>query len=225
MKNNDITFHEHPDKILVSLQIHEQKNIDSDISYDQYVSMGRELLKKVDCYQARIAFYALKVCTIKHGGISKNVYTCKDYAISLGIPVHTLSEWTLIYRNVINRLDISLEAITNEIWRNARRTNDRLGWDTAESRKTGGLSKNKKFKEVAPIQELRRFYKEESGQHEASFQTEFRGFTTALMNMKTKIAKRDLNLIHEGDLLQLMRLLDQVSDALNDFLTAKKKKK
>jgi len=216
------TYHEHPDKILASIKLNEY--IEDIVSYDEYVKMGKELLKKVDCYQARIAFYALKVCTIKHGGISKGVYTCKDYALSLGIPVHTLSEWTLIYRNVILRLDIKLEEIDNHTWKNARRTNDRLGWDNNLVKKGGNLIRNKKYKNSVPIEDLRRFYKEESN-IEASLPTEIRLFTTSVTNMKNKLMKRDLNLVHEGDLIQLMTNLDQVSDILNEFLTEKKKRK
>lgn len=218
-----ITFHEHPDNILRDLKL--STDFQGKISYDDYVAMGRELLKKVDCYQARIAFYALKICSIKHGGISKDVYTCKDYAISLGIPVHTLNEWTLIYRNVIIRLDISLADINKEVWKNARRVNDRLGWDNDNFRKSGNnLKKDKKYKDTVPVKDIQRFYKEESNL-EASLPSEIRSFTTYMMNMKNKLIRRDLNLVHDGDLIALMTSLDKNSDIINDFLTQKKKSK
>jgi hypothetical protein len=221
-QSNELVLHESVDKIYKDLK--NNTNAEFDLSYDDYVSMGKELLKKVDCFQARIAFYALKVCDIRHGGISKNIYTCRDYAISLGIPVHTLSEWTLIYRNVILRLDIKLEEIDSNVWKNARRTNDRMGWDNPIAKVSGGNStKRKKHKINTPLVELKRFFKEESSQDGPSFPSEFRGYIAATQTMVSRFKKRDLNLIDDIQMITLMKSLDEASDILNDFLTAKKK--
>jgi len=217
-----MTTYEHPD--VISQKILSDDKNRTNISYEDYVKMGKEILKSIDCYQARVAFYACQVCVIRHGGKSDKYYTLTDYSASIGMSHNTLSNWTLIYRNVIERLGIPLEEITKRVWTTASRTNERI---TDKNRRVNvdkeTKRKNIKYNKEVSLEGLRQFYKEESNDT-PSFHSEFRHWNSTVMNIKNNIPKRDLNLIHEGDVLELMRNLDIASDIINDFLTVKKKK-
>jgi hypothetical protein len=203
------------------LKDHEGLNLEV-LGFNEYVTMGRELLNKVECYQARIAFYATRVCTIRHGGISTDLYTIKDYAKALNMNHKTLSSWVLTYRNVIIKLGMSFKDVDEAAWKAANRTNNRLNWDNRRDNAEKGTPKAKaKSKGDISVEHVRKIFHEESSDT-PSLVTEVRGWTSYVMQMKNNLGKRDLNLAHKGDLLELMRLLDLASDEINDFLTTSK---
>jgi hypothetical protein len=217
------TTYELPEKIS-SIILKDNKEYDS-LNYHDYVAMGRELLKNIDCYQARIAFYACKICMIRHGGRSTGFYTLTDYAKELNISHNTLSTWTQVYRHVIVRLGIPLEELTKKVWVTATRTQERLSWENRRDNSEKGTSrKNIKYKPQVPKEKIEKIWKEEEDD-KPSFYSEFNGWNKSILHIKLNVVKRDLNLVHEGDISEMMRSLDMISDHLNEFLTKKKKKK
>lgn len=214
MNSKAITTHNHPDLIEKDLREIDKENV----SYDDYVSMGKELIKRVEVYQARIAFYACKVCQIRHGGRSAKFYTLTDYAKDIGVNPRTLHEWSLIYRNVILKLDIDVDSITKDVWKVASRVNDNIEWKIRrENKEDGTPHKKSKYKSQIDKNTVQRMYDDEKD--EPSFISEIRLWTCNARNMKNTIVKRELKLAHRGDLLNLMETLDFVSDHINDFLT------
>src|SRR5690606_28292286 len=111
-----------------------------------YVELGKELVNKIEAYQAKIAEYACLVCDIRHGGISTNYYTIKDYANDIGIPYKTLQNWIRVYRNVVKRIDNKIE--TNKDWERARKTNDILTMDITVENKKQNTPKKIRLKEL-----------------------------------------------------------------------------
>ncbi len=213
----------------VSLVFHKEIEADlkkqdlSLLTYADYVSMGKEIVKRVDVYQARLAFYACRVCQIRHGGHSDGYYTITDYANDLGINKKSLQQWTLTYRNVIQKLEIPLDKITKDVWRTANRVNDNLTWkNRLENKEDGTPRKRLGHKPNMPKEKIQKMYDEEEGE-EPSFISELRVWTCSIRNIKNTITKRDLNLAHEGNLLELMNMMDEISDKINAFLTKKKK--
>lgn len=190
----------------------------SNKKYDDIVAKGKELLKKIDCYQIKIVEYALEVCEIGHGGHSGDKYTIKRYAKDIGMCAKTLINWMSIYRNVIVKLKDPVT--TNDEWKAARRTDNIL---SREARLRGVKLPNiKKSKALIPNSIVRDLYKDEI--NEPSFRSEFR----TLMNRSQRIAHllktRDMNLIEDCELLRMMELLDKASDEINNHLTKKKKR-
>ena len=193
------------------------------LTFNDYVTMGKELVHRMDVYQARIAFYACRVCQIRHGGRSDKYYTVSDYAHALGLNRKSVQQWTLTYRNVIQKLNIPLDQITKEVWRTANRVNDNLTWKNRQDNMDNGTNrKSMKYKKETPVEVIGKMFQEESGQ-EPSFVSEIRVWTCSIRNMKNTITKRDLALAHPGNLIELMGMLDFISDHINDFLSKKKK--
>lgn len=215
-----ITTHTSPVSIEQDL-----KSLGKDLlKYEDYVEMGKELVKRTEAYQARIAFYACRVCQIRHGGRSDKFYTLTDYAKDIGVPHKSLQQWTLTYRNVIERLDIPVDNITKEVWKIANRVNDNLSWRNRRDNHDNKTPRTAlKYKREIPVSEVHRMYKEESG-GDGSFESELRGWGQYVRLIKNKIFKRDLTLGHPGNLLELMNMMDDISDHINNFLTKLKKK-
>jgi hypothetical protein len=217
-----VTLYQHPD--LIKSEIDSDKKDYQNLSYDDFVGMGKELLKRIDSYQARIAFYACKICDIRHGGPSGKYYTLTDYARDIGLPQKTLANWTRTYRHVIEKLGIPIEKIDKETWKIAARVDERMSWDVRRINNSNNSPKSKQsYKDKVSIQEVQRLWKEESDDL-PSFHSELRRWITNLQAISVNIKKRELSLAHDGDLLELMRLLDDSSDVINDHLTKKKKK-
>lgn len=196
----------------------------SSLSYDDFVGMGKELLKRIDSYQARIAFYACKVCDIRHGGKSGPYYTLTDYAKDIGLPQKTLANWTRIYRHVILKLGIDIDNVDKKTWKIASRVSERMSWDV---RRENILNEERKaknmYKEKVKTDEVQRMWDEESN-NLPSFHSELRRWITVTRAASSLIKKRDLNLVSEIDLLELMNLCDETSDVINDYLTKKRKR-
>lgn len=213
------------DEIVTALALDQGKDIKLDtLEFKDYVSMGRDLLNKVECYQARIAFYALQVCTIRHGGHSDGFYTLKDYAKALNMNPKTLSGWTLAYRNVIEKLGMPLESIDKKVWKAVNRTNDNIAWAHRSDNRDGGKKKMARYKAQIPDEKVKAFFqKEYEAVDEPSFASELRGWMHSCRQMKNNLAKRDLSLAHEGDLIELSRMLSDSNVIINKFLMTKKK--
>jgi hypothetical protein len=214
MKPSKAILVQHKD---IELDLNKQdKNL---LKFEDYVEMGKELVKRTDIYQARIAFYACRVCQIRHGGRSDKYYTISDYAEAIGVNRKTVQQWTLAYRNVIQKLDIPLDKITKEVWRSANRVNDNLTWKSRlDNQENGTERKAMKYKKETPRHEIQKMMNDESGD-EPSFISELRVWTCSIRNIKNTVTKRDLNLAHRGNLMELMTMLDIISDHLNDFLS------
>jgi hypothetical protein len=211
------------DKIFYDLESISSKT--KNVTFDEYVSMGKALLNTIECYQARIAFYACKVCTIRHGGISGGLYTIKDFAKAIGLNPHTVSNWTLIYRNVLMRLDVDIKDVDKETWARAGRTNEMLLWHNRRDNIAKGTPKgNSQFKDVISLNDLKKVYKDESDDS-PNFNSELRRWISFNMMVKNNLKKRDLNIADDCDLLELMNYLDESSEIINNFLTQKKRKR
>jgi len=214
------------DDIVTDLFLKEQKGIDfTSLEFTDYVQMGRELMNKVECYQARIAFYALKICTIRHGGRSDKFYTLKDYARALNMNSKTLQGWTLAYRNVVAKIDIPLEKIDAKTWKAVNRTNDNMSWaNRRDNIENGTPRRAQKYKHQMDNEKVKKAFKEElENVDEPSFVSELRSWMHSCRAMKNNLLKRDLSLAHEGDLLELQRMLIDSSNTISNYLKGKKK--
>ena len=218
-----IVYVNHPDEIVNKVKL-ETCGTDN-LKYEDYVKLGKHIAKTVEVYQARLAYYACKVCQIRHGGKSNGFYTLTDYANDIGINRKTLQQWTLAYRNVLEKLDIPLEEVNKNVWKAANRVNDNLTWRNTIDNKNKGTHRAKlQYKKDTSKEDIQRMYRQELNT-EPSFETELRSWCQTMRMIKNKIEKRDLHLAHEGNLIELMNNIDHVSDVINDFLTKKKNRK
>lgn len=217
----EITNYDSSDKGIKSLLMSEIKD---DLTYADYVEMGRSLLRGIEVFQARIAFYACRVCQIRHGGHSNGYYTLTDYARDLGVPKNSLQGWTLTYRNVIMKLEIPLERVTKEVWRTANRVNDNISWkNRSDNRDNGTHRRALKYKPNLPAAEVRQMFVEESGDT-PSVRTEVRSWMAYTRQMKNNLMKRDLNLVNDGDLFELMTTMLIMTKKIDDNLQERKKR-
>ena len=214
------------EEIQTAVTIRDIGSLDKSLkSYDDYVRAGRALIKNIVCHQARIAYYSIKICTIRHGGISKGVYTISDYASDIGMNKKTLQEWTLVYRRVIQHLDKKLEDITEKDWKVA----SRVAWIQDQDNRLDNREKGTPRKMVAskPVQktpeQIKQVFKE--NYEEKSFKYEAVDWSRSIMRIKNLLLKRDLSLPDERTLEEIMENCDQMSDHINDYLTKAKKGK
>lgn len=74
---------------------------DSQKEYKKLVNLAKEQLEIANEARSRIAILAIKACTIRHGGITKDeYYTLKDFATDIGVNYRTLSRWVVIQRDI-----------------------------------------------------------------------------------------------------------------------------
>lgn len=97
------------------------EKLSSGDKYKYCVEQAKDLLKVVECYQATIAYFAVKVCEIRHGGRSNEIYTIKRFASDIGKSHKTVQEWSRVYRGVIAKLNMDVKDITKEDWKAANR--------------------------------------------------------------------------------------------------------
>ena len=194
------------------------------VSYQDYVEAGKKIVKGIACYQAVLAFYACQVCAIRHGGKSDAYYTITDYARDIGITPKTLQSWTLVYRNVIEKIGLMPEEVTKEQWKIASRVNDNMSYENRSQNRDNGTNRQRmSYKKQYPptfVKEL--FDKESEG---PTFKTELRSWVHSTRLVKNVIQKRDLSLAEANDLKELMEMCDTISDHINDYLSAQRKKK
>lgn len=194
--------------------------------YLTLVTKGKNLIDKLNelkelekCYQAKIAKYAITVCDICHGGISKNKYTLKDYALDVGVFPKTLQNWVSIYRNVIDKLNI--EEPTIDEWKKANKVNRMLKVERMIDNQNDGKPKSKSaFKRGVPEKKVRKIFDEIDFK---PFVLECNSILSSAKHAKHILTMRDLNIVEDSKLLHLMEILDDASDLINNHLTAKRK--
>lgn len=98
-----------------------------ELIYEKYVIHGKNVAERlkslensVHACQVEIARLALKVCEIRHGGISNDLYTITRFADDIGINRKTVSNWTLVHRGVIEK--IGIDEVSAEDWSAAMAT-------------------------------------------------------------------------------------------------------
>lgn len=194
------------------------------MTYNDYVKLGRALLREVRCYQVQIAYYATKVCTIRHGGKSGDLYTLSRYAYDIGMNSKTLSEWVSVYRNVILKLDKDMKKITPHDWTVAQRVNYIL---TMEKRAENEITGNPNKKSGSPYKgdfskkKIKDLFKR--NYDERSFQHEVMRCTDAVISVKNKLLLRDLSEASTSSLISLRENLDKASDIILNHLMNKRK--
>lgn len=227
------------------------------ITYRDFVDKGHELVKKINelkdlerCYQAKIARYALEVCTIRHGGKSKNLYTIKAYALDIRLNPKTVQQWVSIYRNVLEK--IGVEDPTPEEWARASKANNILRLDrTIDNKKDGKPGTRTAYKKNVPASEVKSLYDSIdekpfvgechaltlSAKHDLHTLRKYEGELISIPEndlqrleksaqyTKSVIGVRDLGIAREKRLAHLMEILDETSDIINDYLTQKQRQK
>lgn len=192
-------------------------------SYEQYVRMGKDLVNTINCYQAQIAYYATKVCEIKHGGITRSTtYTLTKYAADIGIKSKTLSEWVSIYRNVITKVDIDPEKVTKKDWTVATRVQSLYAGEKRTMQALAGLSgkKNKGYRPDVSVERVKDLFKQ--NYDGPSFQKEVYEWADYVIFIKNKLLARDLSTVSVSSLISLKENLDKASDHILAELTKKK---
>jgi len=224
--------------------------------YFDFVEKGKVLVLKLkdieefkNCYQAKIAKYAISVCEICHGGISTNKYTIKDYALDIGLNPKTVQGWVQVYRNVLCK--IGIDEPTIEEWRKACKANNILRLDRIINNKENGKPGTRSaYKKRIPKDEIKNIYEsidekpfvgechslinnEKSSNHLLRRKmTNLNELTEPEIQQMEKTAKytnqilnkRDLDIAGDKRLIHLMEVLDDSSEIINEFLTRKKKK-
>jgi hypothetical protein len=196
----------------------------SNATYDWYVNASKNIIKNLVCQQAVIGFYATKVCTIRHGGISNGYYTITDFAKDIGLNRKTLSEWVAIYRRVIQHLDIDPLKMTNKQWSSARRIAYKIDGETRQSNIKAKTPKGKSLTNLPKREEIKKLFNEDY-ENGPSVKYEVSEWNGRLRTIYSKLQLRDLSLSSEDELLEIMNVCDNISDLINDFLTSKKRNK
>lgn len=174
---------------------------DSVAKAKQFLSDIKELGRKVEAVQIEVAELAIKVCDIKHGGFSANLYTIKDFAKDIGMHSKTLQNWVAAYRNVVPYLG-SESPKTKEDWAAIRKTNRHID---------DGTEKN----------EIKSIF-DKYVNNEKPFIGEFRNAIASGRNLKHLMKNRELELVEDSKWLELMEILDHCSDKINEYLTHKR---
>jgi hypothetical protein len=193
------------------------------MTYQDYVELGRALLKEVRCHQVQIAYYATKVCTIRHGGRSGDLYTLVRYADDIGMKSRTLSDWVSIYRNVIQKLDRPIEGITSHDWTVASKVNFILASEKKVAQELMGLPKRKSkgWKRFVPGSTVKDLFNRNYDKNE--IQIEIHQWTDTVIGIKNKLLSRDLSGASSSSLISMKENLDKASDTILNHLTNKRK--
>lgn len=190
--------------------------------YKELVDKAKKLYTTMKCYQAKIAKMAIEACEIRHGGISDGLYTLSKFADQAGIPRKTLGQWTLVYRNVIEKIDISVDDISEDEWKIACRVDRYLEMENRQDNVHKNTPrKNRRYKDQVPAEKISRLFDKFKNEEISPFQEECHKWNTHILTIKNNISKRDLNLANEKTLLELMENVDFIGDYINDYLTAK----
>lgn len=199
--------------------VYENLDVPVNANYEWYVNQSKMILKSLVVQQAVIGFYAVKVCTIRHGGITNGYYTLTQFAKDLGINPKTLNDWTAIYRRVIAQLDIDPFKLTAKEWRTARRIAYQLETEKTDLNKSINKPRNKSI-----VQRDRESIKKlwEENLEGPSVKYELSEWKQRLRTLYNNLQKRDLKLANPRDLIELMENADLISDLINDFLSHKK---
>ena len=188
-----------------------------------YIKRGKEILKSIDNHQIEIASMAIELCEIRHGGISKGIYTLKDYAEDIGMVAKTLSNWVTVYRDVVLKLAPHLRSKVD--YSTARKTHECLKQEhEVVNKNNGDVGRVTKYKQNMPAEKVNNLYCDIlSG--EKPFIAEAQAFLKSIKNKKHLLKTRDLNIASDMLMLAIMQELDECSDLINDHLTNKSKGK
>ncbi len=185
-----------------------------------YVKQGRRLLEEIDVYQAEISKMALEVCDIRHGGKTlEKIYTIKDFANDLGMKPKTLQGWVGTYRDVVLKADIEIK--TSDDWKAASKANNMMAKERTLQNKLEGTPKAKgNYKKEVSATKVKSLY-DSIQADEKPFLTELVTATQNAKHIKHVLKKRELSIASDANLTELMNILDEASDIINDYLTAK----
>jgi len=187
-------------------------------NYSEYVELGKNLLKGIEGHKIKICEYALAVCEIRHGGKSEHLYTIKDYAHDIGMVPKTLRSWLSVYRNVILKID-NVE-INNDSFKVARRVDNIIKQECLAGNIP--MAKRKDYKRSLPKKFINELYNAEL--EEKPFKSEYRTHIARLKNLKHALEIKDLSILSETELIEMMQVLDASSDMINDYLTQNRKR-
>lgn len=192
-------------------------------TYQDYVNLGRDLLKSVTCYQVHIAYFATQICTIRHGGRSNGYYTLKDYARDIGMNGKTLSEWVIVYKGVISKLGIDLDEITAKDWEVANRVINILKNEKRAINELSGKvqSKDKGWRASFSADKIKDLFKQNYDKR--SIQIDIMNWTDYMVFIKNRLISRDLSEASTSSLLSLKENMDKASDVILDHLMNKRK--
>jgi hypothetical protein len=190
-------------------------------SYDYYVTEGKKLLHAVETHQVLIAHYALQVCELIHGGKQgRSKYTLKDYACDIGMHHKTLNEWTHVYRNVIQKLNIELSEVTSEDWRIASRVSNIVRSEKRALQEQMGLKRKKgrgwDIKVQVPTERIRDLFT--MNRNGRSPEQDFCNWLDTVIHIKNKLRRADLTSISEASLRSMKMNLEEASSEITNHL-------
>jgi hypothetical protein len=191
-------------------------------SYEDYVLRAREILNKLECYQAHIAQMGLEVCQIRHGGKSNGFYTIKDFAHDIGMSSKTLSNWISIYRDVLTKIGVNNP--TPEQWAAASKTCNYLKTQRTEiNREEGKPGTRNAFKKKVPSGSIKKIFDEIAGGEGETIKLE--RIYSQVLHSRSVLLAMDLSKVDSLKLARVMEWLDECSDHINNHLTASRAKK
>jgi hypothetical protein len=178
------------------------------------VNEARKLLEAIDCYQIKIAAMAVKACQIKHGGKSANLYTLTDFANDIGMSRKTLSEWTLVYKNVISKLDIPNQDFTKKDWEASYRVFELLRNEKRSVQQIMGTKSKKTSGHISDLSKERIKDLFNQNYEKKTFDSELLECSRLVAGIKNKLSSRDLSTVSISALVSLKENLDNASDVI-----------
>jgi hypothetical protein len=189
--------------------------------YLSLVAKGKSLLKTVVCYQATLAAYTLKVCTISHGGrAGSKFYTLTDYAKDLGMNKKTLSEWVSTYKIVIKTVGLNNNNCTMKDWEAANRVMKFLGMEKRVSNNNG--RKERGVRSDISADRIKTLFGENYSKRSAS--SDVKEYIRNTLQIKNKLQEIKLDEIDDVDLIALKEHLDAASHRIYLHFKGKAKK-
>lgn len=187
------------------------------MNYQEYVEAAKRLVNRIDCFQGKIAEYAMAVCQIRHGGRSDGYYTLTDFAEDVGITGKQLSRWVGIYRV---SLSVGIKNPTTKDWTTLTKMKQIETMKiSAENNSTN--TPRKKIKPIVDSNSRKETFQRINNGSDKEW--EFSKLFKLVQSNKNINSRIDLDAIDEKDIGLLMKYLDEMSDQLNDYLTTKKK--
>lgn len=216
------------------------------MNYQDFVDRAKRELRKIEGHQARIAEMAVRVCTIRHGGVSKGFYTITQFAEDIGVNEKTLQNWVQTYRNVYTKIDVP--AGESPSWKKAARVNNLLKEERTITNEIEGKPKSRfAFKQEVPKERINQLYHAEKPFEGEFFNIseqaktirgalenhsddlnnmpmdKFQRIDASAKHINNTLGKRDLSIITDERLMYLMSVLDEASEKINTYLTNKRK--
>lgn len=189
------------------------------MNYQEYVEAAKKLVNRVDCFQAKIAEYAVAVCQIRHGGRSSEFYTLTNFAEDVGLPMRRLSRWVAIYKV---SLSAGVKNPTKLDWTVASKVKQLEDMRIVSENHSTGTPRKKIKRLISNDTTKKTFQQIKNGDsQEFEFSKAFR----IIQSSKKLVMETDLDLVDDRTLGLLMSYLDEMSDCINNYLTKKKKSK